>query len=432
MQKLGYAALGLVAIGAAAAGCTAGDARPAREAATLTVAAAMAGNPTVAVDEPRGAVYVAWAQNQGEEVNVLLARYDASGQPDGEPVRVNEVAGDASQHEAAPPQVAVGPNGEVYVVWEQSYPVEGRRHPASNLRFARSTDGGRSFGRTVTINSDADGPPASHTFHNVAVARDGSIYVSWLDSRAKDAARRAQDAARPAAAGGAHAHHGGGSGEAQLPGSELWIAVSRDGGESFEEVAIVDRDVCPCCRTGLATGPDGAVYVVWRKIFAGDVRDIAIARSTDGGATFSEPVPVHRDGWVFPGCPHAGPTIAIDEAGGVHVAWYTGKEGAQGTYYAASTDGGRSFGTPIGLLTGEWVPPSIARVAAAGGSVWLAWDDRREERDQRTVFLARVERGALSTPIALRGTTPDLALAGTLGVLAWQQGDRVQLRYWGE
>jgi hypothetical protein len=116
----------------------------------------------------------------------------------------------------------------------------------------------------------------------------------------------------------------------------------------FREGVVVDRDVCPCCRTGPATGPDGSVYVVWRRIFEGGVRDIAIARSTDGGA--------------------------------IHVAW----------------------------------------------------DDRREARENRQVHLARVERGRLVEPVTLRGSTPDLALAGRRRVLTWHHGETVQLRMVGE
>src|SRR5690606_11365753 len=159
-------------------------------------------------------------------------------------------------------------------------------------------------------------------FHTMAVAGDGTIFVSWIDTRAKDRARaeRARRVGESTAAG-AHAAHGADA-EAGLPGSELWVARSTDGGRSFSPGVVVDRDICPCCRTGLAVAPDGAVYVVWRKIFDGDVRDIAIARTEDGGRTFTQPAPVHRDGWVFPGCPHAGPSVAVTDDGRVHVAWY--------------------------------------------------------------------------------------------------------------
>jgi hypothetical protein len=432
-----FLAVPLVAAALASSGCTAAESAPTRAPVSLALGAA-AGNPTVAVAPGEGTVFVAWVEGAEDERNVYLSRLSPVGDRQGEPVRVNTIPGDASMHEAAPPQVALGPAGEVYVVWESSYAVEGRRYPASNLRFARSLDGGRSFGPTITVNSDA-GMPSSHTFHNVAVVPDGAIYVSWLDGRERDRARAELALGTPAkqvGGAGAHAAHGHGAhasaAEAELPGSELWLAMSRDGGESFQEVAVVDRGVCPCCRTGLATGPDGSVYVVWRKIFEGNVRDIAIARSVDGGATFSEPTPVHRDGWVFPGCPHVGPTVAVADDGNVHVAWYTGKDGEQGTFYASSTDGGRTFSAPLGLLTGEWVPPSIARVATIGDDVWVAWDDRREEKENRTVHLARVEHGRLGKPVVLRGTTPDLAMTQRVRVLAWHRGETVQLHLVGE
>jgi hypothetical protein len=413
-------------------GCARAESTPTGAGVALTIAVADAGNPTVALDAARGLAYVAWVDGSEGEYAVRIAPVAISGGDRGEAVRVNAMPGDASLHEAAPPQVAVGPGGEVYVAWESSYPVQGRRFPASDLRFARSLDGGRTFGPTRTINSDADGLPSSHTFHNLAVAPDGTIYVSWIDGRARDRARAEQASRAHAGVGdahgqGGHAAHGGG-GEAELPGSELWLAVSRDGGETFQEIAVIDRDVCPCCRTGLATGRDGSVYVVWRQIAAGEVRDIAIAHSNDGGLSFSDPVPVHRDGWIFPGCPHAGPTIAVAGDGSVHVAWYTGKQGRQGTYYAASADGGRTFATPIPLLVGEWVPPSLARVAVDGDQVWVAWDDRREERGLRRVHLARVERGQLSEALRLNGSTPDLALAGSRQALVWHDGDAVQLQ----
>jgi hypothetical protein len=308
--------------------------------------------------------------------------------------------------------------------------VPGPRFAASDLRFARSTDGGRSFEPAIYVNDDAGGLPATHSFHTMAVGGDGTIYVSWIDTRAKDQARAALVHAPSAAGqGDPHAGHGGDS-DAGLPGSELWIARSTDGGRSFSPGVVVDHDICPCCRTGLAVAPDGAVYVVWRKIFDGDVRDIAIARSEDGGRTFSAPAPVHRDGWVFPGCPHAGPSVAVTDDGRVHVAWYTGREGAQGLYYAASSDGGRSFGEPLALVADEWVPPSHVRLAARGSTVWAAWDDRREPKDERRVRLARPDAGRVE-PVRLDapGSTPDLVLGGTRGALAWQSGDAVRLHF---
>ncbi len=160
---------------------------------------------------------------------------------------------------------------------------------------------------------------------------------------------------------------------------------------------------------------------------AADGGTALVARSADGGRTFAAPVAVHRDGWVFPGCPHAGPSLAVDAAGRLHVAWYTGREGRQGIWHASSADGGRSFAAPRALLAGEWVPPSQVRLAAGGDGVWVAWDDRREA--ERRVHLARLDGDRtreLAEPVA--GASPSLAP----GALAWLDGGAVRLRRFGE
>src|SRR5690606_24771879 len=142
----------------------------------LTLADAGASNPTVAVDPRTGTAYVAWVGVQSGNADVYLARIERG--EAGAPVRVNDIPGDAAPHEQAPAQVAVAPNGDVLVLWQNNTPVEGRRFPASDLRLARSTDGGRTFEPAVTVNDDAGGLPSSHTFHDIAVAPDGTVYVS--------------------------------------------------------------------------------------------------------------------------------------------------------------------------------------------------------------------------------------------------------------
>lgn len=392
------AAASLALLGAIAAVAT-GD--PERSTA-LALSAAQ--TPTVALDAATGAAYVAWVGMEGEEENVYLARADGAG----ERVRVNSTPGDASTHEQAPPQVALGPAGEVVVVWQKSRPVEGRAHPASDLRFARSVDGGRTFGATISVNDDAGGAPAGHTFHDVAVAADGTVYVSWLDSRERERLR----------------------GKGEDPGSEIRVARLAPGAERFGASTVVDGNVCPCCRTSLALAPDGTVYVAWRKVFAGDVRDIAIARSQDGGRTFSAAAPVHRDGWVYPGCPHAGPSVAVDAEGRVHVAWYTGREGGQGLFYARSGAGGRAFGEPAALLADDWVPASQVVLAAGADGVWAAWEDRRDER--KSIHLARLdERMRKDEQWAESGTMPAITAAGGRVAVSWQQGESVRFRAGG-
>ena len=101
------------------------------------VAESNASNPTVA-HSTTGA-FVTWVSTGNSESNVMLS---VSG---GTPVRVNDIPGDAAPHEQAPPQVSVGPEGQVYVLWQNNRVIEGRRFPSSNLRFARSPGQRRQF-----------------------------------------------------------------------------------------------------------------------------------------------------------------------------------------------------------------------------------------------------------------------------------------------
>jgi hypothetical protein len=370
-----------------------------------------AGNPTAALAAD-GSGWVAWTASTDGVSNVLAARL-APGGKRGPAMRVNDLDGDAAPHEQAPPRIAAGPGGHLYVVWQNNTRVEGRRFPASDLRFARSVDGGRSFEPARTVNDDAGGTPSSHTFHDLLVAPDGTVWVSWIDSRMRDAARTASG-------GGAHHAHG------DLPPSEIRVARSVDGGRSFEASLVVDSGPCPCCRTAMAAGEDGTLYVAWRKEFAGSVRDVVVARLAPGAAAFAPPVRVHEDGWEFPACPHAGPALAVDGTGRLHAGWYTGREGRQGLWLARSEDGARSFGAPVALRTGVDVPPGAVTLAAVRGSIVAAWDTRAAEG--AAVALGMVGRDGRVRRMGARyeGRLPVLASAGGRALLAWHAGESVR------
>jgi hypothetical protein len=411
-----------------------------------TLATDSASNPTAAIDPRTGRAYVAWiGVSEGLRTVLVVSAGPGADAPSAR-VRANDLPGDAAPHAQAPAQLAIGPEGNVYVVWQNNTPVPGRRFPASNLRLATSTDGGRTFRPAVDVNDDADGPPSSHTFHDISVAADGTVLVSWIDSREVDAAIEHANLGAEllgTATNDAHAHHGTSAAgavnpsaasdtrpvAAKLRGPEIRVARSRDFGATFGAGMVVDSAACPCCRTSLVVAPDGAVYVAWRKLFPGDIRDVVVARAEPGSLEFGAPVRVHRDEWVFPGCPHAGPSLAVDEAGRLLVGWYTGKQGRQGLWYAASEDGGRTFAEATPMLTADWVPPSQLRLAVAGGRVWAAWEDRTGEGS-----VVRIAAGRAGEPLrplesfAEPGSNPSLAAVGDKAVVAWLDGGAVRAR----
>ena len=137
-------------------------------------------NPFLAAD-PRGGFYLVYVERKAGISNVMLQR-----SPDGKtfsaPVRVNSELGDATVRNENPPKVAVGPTGQIYVCWANE-----RGRWKGNVRFARSVDGGKTFSRAISINSDAALQPAGHAFQSVTVDGKGRIYVTWIDERNKKA-----------------------------------------------------------------------------------------------------------------------------------------------------------------------------------------------------------------------------------------------------
>lgn len=429
--------------------------------APFTLTAQGGSRPTVAVNPRDGTIYVAWVGTDGGTSDVYLARLDPGAPHPTSPVRVNHLPGDAAPHDQAPARVAVGPDGAVYLAWQNNRHVPGRRFPASDLRFARSTDRGATFEPATYINHDAGGAPASHAFHDLAVARDGTILVSWIQS-GEASGSAGGHGEQPATEGtgsdpvrgtGSDPGRGSATDTAHGSGSEVHISASRDGGLTFTPSRVVDRGACPCCRTAIALAPDGSTFLAWRKIFEDDIRDIVVARVMTpeleppelkaAQSAVHPAVRPHRDDWRLDACPHAGPALLADESGTVHLAWYTGRDGGAGLYYTASDDQVTTFAPPRSILTGGAIPPSqISLAATVTGGIILAWEDRRDPA--RRIHVAILEQGPSPRAghsdltaaraadirdriLTLSGATPALAHAAGTTALAWLDGEAVRL-----
>jgi len=336
-----------------------------------------AADPAIAVDES-GALLAAWVGGEGETWHVWFARSADGGGAWSDPVRVTTAAGQAHPHAEASPRLAAAPDGRVALVWTNQIPVEGRRFPASDLLASTSADGGRTWSVPARVNDDAGGAPEGHTFHGAVWAGGDTLVAAWLDGRGM----AGQATAAPAPAGMAHDHAHADS------ASAVWIARSGDFGATWSANRALWASACPCCRVDLARSPDGAVVAGWRGHFPGDVRDVVVAPLPEEGAAPVAPKRVHPDAWVYPACPHSGPALAADGEGRLHVAWFTGKPGAAGVYYARG--GAREFSAPAALVTAQELPVAHpALVALDGGGAVVAWDVSAD--GERRLTLARID-----------------------------------------
>jgi hypothetical protein len=260
-----------------------------------------------------------------------------------EPVRVNNVPKEISDHGENSPQLLLSPDeNTIYAVWNSRDPGAPM---ASHVRFSRANAMMPQWSPAVTV--DDDPKPNSHSFQSAAVAPDGTIYVAWLDGRDRTAETAGM--------------------------ASIYMTRSTDGGKTWAKNVRVAERICPCCRLSFAF-LNGRVYLAWRQVDEGDIRDIYLAYSADQGETWSKPREVARDGWKINGCPHVGPALATLN-NKLYVAWFSEGGEKPAIYLASSADGGETF-SPKQMVSVGTTDPTHPQLAATESKLALTFQAR--------------------------------------------------------
>lgn len=168
----------------------------------------------------------------------------------------------------------------------------------------------------------------------------------------------------------------------------VWTAFR---GSGDLEAEVVDMPLVAASESGdaaLVVAPDsGVVYFAWVEGDSGG-RRVQFARSSDGGASWSQPVTV-SDGPTDVGPPHgeASPRLVIGDAGQVALVWsrsvaVPGRQWpASLIRFARSVDGGASWSAPITLNDDSTSAPGTHTFHGVGWSeqagLVVAWLDER-------------------------------------------------------
>src|SRR5262247_3051094 len=209
----------------------------------------------------------------------------------------------------------------------------------------------------------------------------------------------------------------------KYPGAALAFAWSSDHGAGVSDTRIAHDNTCECCRLGVAFAGPGRPAIVFRNIFGEMVRDHAVMTFADR----QTPGPVYRvsvDDWATEACPHHGPSLAIARDGSYHVAWFTNGRARRGLFYARSTDGGQTFSEsmPIGRPDRA---PSHPYLIATDGALWLAWKEFDGEETSVPSMVSHDNGRTWSAPKVAAKTSdssdlPLLATDGRNAFLSWQ------------
>ena len=349
--------------------------------------------PSVQIDD-QGHIALVWMEEEKDVRSVLFARSTVPGGPVGTPVPINRPEETPYWRQEAPALVLQG--NDAFVSWGLTHPRSTPQQPlATELRLSRSTDGGRTFQPSVLVNDDPG--VIQHTFDALHRDAQGRLHLSWIDGR---------------------------DGKKE-PGT--YVARSLDQGQTITHNMKVDESTCVCCRTAVTSGPDGMVYVAWRKIFAGDVRETVVARSADGGATFEAPVIVGHDQWVFPACPHRPASMGTDRQGRLYVVWYTeGTDETPAVYIASSDDQGRTFSEKRQLNVARNTFPDHPQIAVnPQGGVVVVWEEQAPVKRDVVVSVSTDRGETFSRPQKVndkKSQTPVVAVNEQgLFALAWME-----------
>lgn len=217
---------------------------------------------------------------------------------------------------------------------------------AYDIELARSTDRGASWVRLP--NPHRDGTKTEHGFVSHFTEVDGGLGLVWLDGRNTAPGQDAHD----------HEHAGA------MTLRTATIGIDGTLSESLE----LDGRVCDCCQTASAETASGPV-VVYRDRSLDDIRDIAILRRVDG--RWTEPEPVHSDGWKIAGCPVNGPAIAAAKHA-LAVAWFTMAGQSPTVKIAFSNNAGRNFSRPQEFSAGSAIGRvDLVRLGRGWAMSWM-------------------------------------------------------------
>ena len=276
--------------------------------------------------------------------------------------------------------------GTLYATWTQ-FDHYDSKDPAdeSHIYFARSDDQGQTWSEALRLNErpgdclDDDGTTEGAV---PAVGPEGQVYVAWaLDEQIFF--DRSRDSGR------------------------TWLATDRKvadqpGGWTYDIPRISRCNGLPVTACDLSDGPHrGTVYVNWTDQRHGeDDTDVWLAKSTDEGDTWSEPIRINDDS---SGHHQFLSWLTVDQTTGyLYCVFYdrrTYDSDSTDVYLAYSRDGGESF-VNVCISEAPFLPNKFVffgdynHIAAHAGRIFPIWT-RMDERDTK-VMTARIEADRLA------------------------------------
>ncbi|MCI0557044.1 MAG: glycoside hydrolase [Nitrososphaera sp.] len=269
-------------------------------------------------------VYVVWSDKTPGNSEIIF-----SASTDGGETFTSKSKGRLSETAAASILPRISSSGsDVYIGW-----IEKDGSGKSDIYFKASHNSGSSFGSVENLsNSGTAAEPQVAT-------TGGDVLVVWSDSKSGN--------------------------------REIYLASSDDGGESFNGPINLSGNSGVSDQPQVAATSDGHVYVAWRDSISGS-KEILLRASDDKGAEFGDKKNLSHNAGSS-----GNPEIAAS-LDSVYVAWTDNTSGNVDVFFAASKNGGSSFGSAVNLSNTDGTSYR-EQIAAAGDKVYVTWRDTPRE-----------------------------------------------------
>ena len=237
----------------------------------------------------------------------------------------------------------------------------------TSILLIRSTDEGVTWNTPVTVSDGAGGVQGSFP----ATSSDGELYVIWRSSSS---------------------------------GGQIRFDKSTDGGLTFGTDKIVSTAPSawfPHMAVDLSGGPfHNYIYVVWDDLSNGD-DDIFLSISSDGGETWTPTQRINNDP-IGNGKDQFWPSIAISELGEIVILFYDNRNTSSNdiieAYIARSTDGGVTFTnellstqpSPTNIPNGDVRFGDYINIDFVGGNIVPVWTDERAGGFDMDIYTATI------------------------------------------
>jgi hypothetical protein len=228
--------------------------------------------PDAEVDD-QGVIHLVYVSSG----DVFYVNSSDEGQSFTKPIRVNTEAGFAYGGAFRGPDLAVGKDATIHVVWYNAAYQQKRPKDEWGVMYSRLSPGAGTFEPTRNLNHT----PSDN--YSLAADQKGNVAVVWMAER-------------------------------------VYASVSHNGGDSFSAPQDLKTDPCECCGSRAAYADDDSLAVLYRDKANND-RDTYLAILRPGARQFTH-TKVSQTVWYIESCPMTGSFLSTTP-GGLVAGWET-------------------------------------------------------------------------------------------------------------